>query len=485
MRNKLFSGVILIFWLFGGLFALSQSEKDRSVFYDYGKRFYFETHTLPVNTGDSINILTLFRISNSLLSFTKNGKGYSAFPQVELEYRDSNEIIKKRLVWKDTIIVIDYNDTKQKSAYNFGNVTAKLPTGKYKLNILLTDNGKNQIREIKHIIPKTSFAAEGNFSLPFFFRKDVKGNAGQLVPFVFDNDIDFCNSPVSVYCIVSSGDTAMSFNYFFKYLSKRQNVTEWAPLLNFNLVDAHSFSILGKSKENAGQTGRDSAVYFSGVTKIIPFKSLALNVSNDNKQLEFNEINFEWQNGTNRNLFIGLVKFEIPPEYIVPGNYSLLLWAGKKKDTTENEFKIEWEDMPLSLKNPEYASELMFNILDDKEFKELRSGSKGEIFNNIIKYWKKNDPSPYSPFNEAMAEYFRRVDYSFFNFQTIREPDGAKTERGKIFILQGAPDKIKRDMNSSGIINEVWTYSRLKQNFVFETSSNGEFFLKQIDEIKK
>ena len=37
-----------------------------------------------------------------------------------------------------------------------------------------------------------------------------------------------------------------------------------------------------------------------------------------------------------------------------------------------------------------------------------------------------------TPYNEEMAEYFSRVDYAFYNFQTINQKDGAKTDRGKI-----------------------------------------------------
>ena len=82
-----------------------------------------------------------------------------------------------------------------------------------------------------------------------------------------------------------------------------------------------------------------------------------------------------------------------------------------------------------------------------------------------------------------MAEYFNRADYAFFNFKTIYEKDGAKTDRGKIYILYGAPDDVKNTMNEKGEAQEIWIYHKLRKQFTFETDKTDIIYLKEIKDL--
>ncbi|MES2766695.1 MAG: GWxTD domain-containing protein, partial [Bacteroidota bacterium] len=102
----------------------------------------------------------------------------------------------------------------------------------------------------------------------------------------------------------------------------------------------------------------------------------------------------------------------------------------------------------------------------------------------IFSYWRTKDPSAQTSFNEALAEYFNRVDYAFFNFQTIEERDGARTERGKIYILHGKPTSINRTFDPGKPVTERWRYeNKVKKEFVFEAITEGRFKLKEVVEI--
>ena len=82
-----------------------------------------------------------------------------------------------------------------------------------------------------------------------------------------------------------------------------------------------------------------------------------------------------------------------------------------------------------------------------------------------------------------MAEYFRRVDFAFFNLKDINEKDGAKTKRGMIYILHGEPDQVE-DTIKDKITTLVWRYNQLGQEFVFTSNDGSEYKLIKINELK-
>lgn len=95
--------------------------------------------------------------------------------------------------------------------------------------------------------------------------------------------------------------------------------------------------------------------------------------------------------------------------------------------------------------------------------------------------WKKFDPTPSTPFNELMAEFYRRADYSLLEFKSVSQPDGALTDRGKIYILYGPPTKIERSFSKDGRPIEVWTYNvnrQIKFTF-FDENKNGNYILQK------
>ena len=77
-----------------------------------------------------------------------------------------------------------------------------------------------------------------------------------------------------------------------------------------------------------------------------------------------------------------------------------------------------------------------------------------------------------------MNEYYSRVDYAQLNFSTLTGTKGVNTDRGKIYIMFGKPDKIERNSNSSGKVVETWIYNNPQRKFVFvDKQGVGEFSL--------
>jgi GWxTD domain-containing protein len=106
-------------------------------------------------------------------------------------------------------------------------------------------------------------------------------------------------------------------------------------------------------------------------------------------------------------------------------------------------------------------------MLDDNDYKILRKGKKEDQIKKFTAYWKEKDPTPETPYNELQTEFYSRVDSTLFRF-TNRGRLGWKTDRGKVYILNGAPDKVN-DHSLDPIRDPFmqWIYNREGKKVVF------------------
>ena len=139
--------------------------------------------------------------------------------------------------------------------------------------------------------------------------------------------------------------------------------------------------------------------------------------------------------------------------------------------TISKEFSVHWNDMPLSLYDLDFAVSAMRYITTDSEYDDLRSGNKENRIKKFEEFWAKRNTVPGAAYNEMMTVYFQRVDYAFVNFRTLKEENGAMTDRGKIYILYGKPSNIERSLAPGGPPKETWTYGSLNKEFIFEDPS--------------
>ncbi|MEN3039175.1 MAG: GWxTD domain-containing protein [Candidatus Kryptonium sp.] len=111
---------------------------------------------------------------------------------------------------------------------------------------------------------------------------------------------------------------------------------------------------------------------------------------------------------------------------------------------------------------------------------KLRFGTPQARLIKFKEFWVQRDPTPKTVYNELMAEYYRRVDHAYINFATMRERDGARTDRGKVFILYGQPTKIERKYTPGRSTEEIWYYEPIKRKFVF-VDQYGSFKLTSVE----
>ena len=106
----------------------------------------------------------------------------------------------------------------------------------------------------------------------------------------------------------------------------------------------------------------------------------------------------------------------------------------------------------------------VFSHLPDKESRE----------EFIREFWAKRDPNPETEENEFKEEFFRRIEYANMHFK--EGPPGWKTDRGRIYVYLGPPDKtdetlLHGDPSVKGAIL-WWIYYRYELGIKF-VDKNG------------
>jgi GWxTD domain-containing protein len=175
-----------------------------------------------------------------------------------------------------------------------------------------------------------------------------------------------------------------------------------------------------------------------------------------------------------------LALLALPIAHLDVGRYRLSLKRVTEQfaDSISIDTRIYWRSMPYSLRDIDFAINAMRYILTKEEFDIMRRGDNREMTARFRRYWKEQDPTPETEYNERLVEYFLRVDKTIDKFQTLYERNGAMTDRGKVYILFGPPEDTHRVLNSDEPAEETWYYPTLNKTFRFiDRNRNGDLKL--------
>jgi GWxTD domain-containing protein len=93
-------------------------------------------------------------------------------------------------------------------------------------------------------------------------------------------------------------------------------------------------------------------------------------------------------------------------------------------------------------------------------------------------FWKATDPVAITPDNEALDDYFQRVQQANARFADEGEP-GWLTDRGEVFITLGEPDEVldlSTGMSQSGVRAIRWAYSNYRLVLYFQDQTGFSRF---------
>ena len=163
-------------------------------------------------------------------------------------------------------------------------------------------------------------------------------------------------------------------------------------------------------------------------------------------------------------LFIGTYTFEVE------------LDEGRSRWRVERSFEVE-ESGPPRGKDFDRMLEPLSYVALPQEIEALRALRPEEQAKGWDDFWRRRDPTPETPRNEAMLEFFRRVRYAETHFQHFGP--GWRSDMGRIYIKFGAPDQIDSRAETAQTPQvETWTYNHPFRQFVFvDREGFGRFTL--------
>ena len=448
----------VLFMIISGILNAQGPAHDKSFYYSYGSPVFIEAHAMPSEYPDSVKIMVFMKVMNDVLAFKPmrtaraDEERFWAEFLVDVEFKDSIGIVRKRDAWKDTVIVNDFAKTNSKKDYHYGYVVENVPAGSVTVIAeLLSHKGMQMKSERIELKDNNDFLNSREISKPLF----AYGSEGTYHPFVLDNNVSFTSKDSKVFMNFSFKKDPGTFYYRIKKVEPKKDVVGW-----------------------------NDSIYFDGVADITEnaYFEVSPNSHNDLITLQMKK-DYNYSDAGDHGFKIGIMELDLHAEKLVPGDYRLDIFESGKQDTMKYLFKVIWEDIPLSLKNSvDYAIESTYYIMKQEDYDRINEGSDREKFQKLLQFWGDRDPTPNTPFNEKMAQYYKRVDYAYFNYKTISEKDGAKTDRGKIYILHGEPDKVEVKLENNKT-REIWWYDNLKKEFIFEQVKTGVYKLININEI--
>ncbi len=157
-------------------------------------------------------------------------------------------------------------------------------------------------------------------------------------------------------------------------------------------------------------------------------------------------------------------KTTFPIGHLASGEYSLHVKqvVNKKQASSNIYFTVVQSPTNLALKLFSQALDELQYIATSEELDNLKSLTIDKRQKGFDKFWNKFDPTPETPKNELMIEYYKRINQANKTFSR-RRTSGYETDFGMIFMLFGKPDKV--------VVNEqqtkVWFYKNLGRSFTF------------------
>lgn len=377
-------------------------------------RSLFEINLLPAN--DSIDCYISFNIPYERLIFIRNDEMFSGGVQFFFDIKLNNKIDQRKSYTK-IVRVSSYEETQSKGKFIEGLINIRLANKDYVVQPSLIVENTNQTINLDSLTLNFSRTFQNIFFQPI---------------------------------VIEKLNNTCADNGLFK-LVNRNNKIPFAPK-SFDLLIPVNSNSVSEAKIKIEQPGQ---ILFNDKLPVQSAESLDL--------FECEESIIIRAGNSPRKMYYILV--ENFNKKLLEGPVTVKIIDG----SNENSYNliVDWINKPITLSNPNLATELLEIIYDRAELLELYKTSNQLKYKALVEFWDKKFPEREFQFNEWMNEFYQRADYAMINFSNLANQIGAKTDRGKIYIQFGKPDEIKREYSSSNNIVEIWSYKDLQKEFIF------------------
>lgn len=223
---------------------------------------------------------------------------------------------------------------------------------------------------------------------------------------------------------------------------------EISPIVNGNVGNLKDFYLFFEVY-NSSDSILESSYYY----KILDEKNKSLIEGTYNYYLDFG-VNKKIEK-VNTNLFIiGNYRFEITDKRT-------------NEIVTSRNLSYRWDYLPVNLKNLDLAISQLIYVATSEELDKIKDAkTKEEKERRFLRFWRDKDPTPNTPRNELLIEYYNRIKIA--NERYSHYVDGWKTDMGMVYIMYGNPSNIERHpFESDSKPYEIWEYYDIKRRFIF------------------
>ncbi|MGM0589509.1 MAG: GWxTD domain-containing protein [Bacteroidota bacterium] len=428
------------------------------------QQVYIDQIALPTPDPDKVEIASLIKIQYPFLSFKKSDQTYSGnsgkafyapsgfnvelynIPEGHKPPKKRKDLMElnisqfesvERSAWKDTAFAATYEQTQYKEKYLTGYSTTSVPAGFYyylfQLNRPDSNTPMTPMRKPLRVQPYNQIG-EASFYILKQQNSDQRGGALMLM----GNNVHY-GKDFDLLVQLPQYEKDGTYNLTIKQLDVQDSDTTTKSTQFEYTIDPQQVkpaSLLELRKDN---------------------QELILRTQTNNQGYRFAQIT-------------------IPNSSFPNAYYRIILEKeGSSKPLGDMVYQSKWVDIPVSLLNVEVAINMLRYITSDSNVKNLLRGNQSEKEQNFNDFWSKRDPTPDTPYNELMAEYYRRIDYAFREYSTPNKP-GFNTDQGKVYISYGPPQNIDRRFPTDSRAIEIWEYPG--KTFRFQaTSGFGDFKL--------
>jgi GWxTD domain-containing protein len=387
------------------------------------------TVQLIPKSSTEISVSYLYRIPYNQVIFEKDGNSFNASVRVLVEVMKDEELVKRNFEDKK-ITVTDFDITQSKSVAIEGVINLEVGAVEYVVRGVVSDlNSHKELRLAPVNINGMNYLESGIFT-PVVINFGESNCNGKNMPLVVNHGGTIPFSSQDYQLVIPVTDTTLE-----------------------------QISIELKNNDDEPYTYTLTESYITKISIVECNDKLFVGQGN-NVLLTKNFILRSFSKYLHEGVVVATVKIN--------------------EDGDEQDFSIgvAWLNKPISLRQPEFAIEMLKYIENEELVSNLLDEDEDDYQKVLHQYWKQYDPTPETEYNELMEEYYSRIDYAALEFRGISKNNGLSTDRGKIYIKHGKPDNIERASNSQGYVVETWVYKILNQTFVFvDKQGTGNFIL--------
>ncbi len=422
MKKILFSFLIIT------LSAYGQPHRDFPI---ESPKVPFESEVISIpKINKEFSIYYIYKVPYKLLVFERENNTYHAQFRAIVEIKDKDDNLVVREIKDTKVQVPDFQSTSDPALFLQDYLNFKLDEGEYSIFPIISDlNSEGELRIKSEKV-------------------ELIKNTEKLVfePFIIEDGKRVCNDTEAFILANTGGELPFSSKIYHMAIPVKDT-----------LINELTITI-----ENNDDTILSNKVQESYVLQIGMIKcedNLAVTMNDESIPVRFfvvREINKKVREG------------------------NLIVKIQNSQNDIDEEYKsrVEWLNKPFSLRDVEKAIEFLSYIEPDSVVYIMLDKEENEYLKILDDYWKKFDPTPETSYNEIMAEFYNRIDYAMREFMGLNKGNGAKTDRGIVYIKFGKPDEIKRTSNPLGQIIEIWTYQKPQRNFSFvDKKGTGNFTL--------